>query len=232
VPHSRETPPLPVALVTGDEDTSGPFPSSWPAAKVHVHRDDMRIGQRSLMKIFSAFDIKYFALTLVAVSVTTVYSRAQGPVPETVIAPQTVEISSLSPLPSLTTVHEPAPAEGAFAAPMPIIESRAALKEATTHPFWDRENRVLFAATGIAATGDFFVTRANLASGGRELNPVTRMFTGSTPALASNFALQTAGVMGVSYLFHKTGHHRLERLTSVVSVAASSGAVAYGLTHR
>jgi len=115
---------------------------------------------------------------------------------------------------------------------MPIIESRAALKEATTHRFWDRENRILFAATGIAATGDFFVTRANLASGGRELNPVTRMFTGSTPALASNFALQTAGVVSVSYLFHKTGHHRLERLTSVVSVAASSGAVAYGLTHR
>lgn len=184
------------------------------------------------MKIFSAFNIKHLALASVAVFVTIAYARAQGPLTETVVAPQTVEISSLSPLPSLTTVHEPTPAEGAFAAPMPIIESRAALKEATTHRFWDRENRVLFAATGIAATGDFFVTHANLSAGGRELNPVTRLFTGSTPALASNFALQTAGVMGVSYLFHKTGHHRLERLTSVVSVTASSGAVAYGLTHR
>ena len=183
------------------------------------------------MKIFSAFNIKHFSLTLVAVSVTTVYSRAQGPLPETVLAPQTVEISSLSPLPSLTPV-DPTPAEGAFAAPMPIIESRAALKEATTHRFWDRQNRVLFAATGMAATGDFFVTRANLASGGRELNPWTRMFTGSTPALASNFALQTTAVIGVSYLFHKTGHHKLERLTSVVSIASSSSAMAYGLTHR
>ena len=117
-------------------------------------------------------------------------------------------------------------------APMPIIESRAALKEATTHRFWDRENRVLFAATGIAATGDFFVTRANLASGGRELDPVARLFTGSTPALACNFALQTTAVIGASYLFHTTGHHRLERLTSVVSITTSSGAVAYGLTHR
>src|ERR1700685_3476771 len=41
------------------------------------------------------------------------------------------------------------------------------------HHFWDRENSVLFAAVGASATADFFVTRANLASGGRELNPVT-----------------------------------------------------------
>lgn len=188
--------------------------------------------QKSLIRIFSAFNLKSFALTLVAVSVASGYARAQGPLAETVVPPQTVEISSLSPLPSLTPVPEPASGAAAFAAPMPIIESRAALKEATTHRFWDRENRVLFAATGIAATGDFFVTRANLASGGRELNPVTRMFTGSTPALASSFALQTAAVIGTSYLFHKTGHHRLERMTSVLSVTTSSGAVAYGLMHR
>jgi hypothetical protein len=192
----------------------------------------MHMEQKSLIRIFSAFKLKRFALTLVAVSVAPGFARAQGLVAETVVPPQTVETAALSPLPSLTTVHEPTPAEEAFAAPMPIIESRAVLKEATTHRFWDRQNRILFAATGIAATGDFFITRANLASGGRELNPVTRMFTGSTPALASNFALQTAGVISVSYLFHKTGHHRLERMTCVVSVAASSGAVAYGLTHR
>lgn len=192
----------------------------------------MRIGQRSSIRIFSAFSLRRFALALVAACVVTGYAKAQGPLPETVGSPRTVDISSLSPSPSLTPLHEPVPAAEAFAAPTPIIESRAALKEATTHRFWDRENRVLFAATGMAATGDFFVTHANLSSGGRELDPVARLFTGSTPALASNFALQTAGVIGVSYLFHKTGHHRLERVNSVMSVAASSGAVAYGLTHR
>jgi len=184
------------------------------------------------MRISSALNLKGFTLALVAACVVTGYARAQGPSPETVVSPQTVEISTLLPLPSLTPVHEPSPAAEGFAVPTPIIESRAALKEATTHQFWDRENRVLFAATGIAATGDFFITHANLASGGRELNPVTRMFTGSTPALASSFALQTTAVIGASYLFHKTGHHRLERLTSVVSITTSSGAVAYGLTHR
>lgn len=187
--------------------------------------------QRSLMKIFSAFNLKHFALTFVAVSIATCYARGQGSLSETVVSPQTVEISSLSPLPSLTAMNE-ASAEGALAAPMPIIESGAALRKATTHRFWDRENRVLFAATSIAATGDFFVTHANLSSGGRELDPVARLFTGSTPALACNFALQTTAVVVVSYLFHKTGHHRLERMTSVLSVTASSSAVAYGLSHR
>ena len=101
-----------------------------------------------------------------------------------------------------------------------------------SHKFWDRENKVLFAATTAAAAADFAVTYQNLQSGGKELNPVTRLFAGSTAGLALNFAGQTTGVMGLSYLFHKTGHHRLERLTPVVNFGASAFAVAYGLSHR
>jgi hypothetical protein len=100
------------------------------------------------------------------------------------------------------------------------------------HRFWDRNNAILFTAVGAAATADFFVTRANLASGGRELNPVTRVFAGSTTGLAMNFVGETAGTIGISYFFHKTGHHKLERLTSFVDIGASAGAVGFGLTHR
>jgi hypothetical protein len=50
--------------------------------------------------------------------------------------------------------------------------------------------------------------------------------------LASNFALETGGVMGISYLFHRTGHHKLERLTSYVNIAGSISAVSYNLTHH
>jgi hypothetical protein len=100
------------------------------------------------------------------------------------------------------------------------------------HPFWDRENTILFTAVGAAATADFFTTRANLATGGRELNPIARIFTSSTPLLATNFALETAGVIGISYMFHKTGHHRLERVTSLLDIGGSVGAVSYGLMHR
>ncbi len=100
------------------------------------------------------------------------------------------------------------------------------------HRFWDNKNRVLFASVAAFSAGDFLVTRANLANGGRELNPVTRLFTGSTPALATNFALETGSVVGISYFFHRSGHHRLERLTSVVDIGASAGAIAYGMAHR
>jgi hypothetical protein len=100
------------------------------------------------------------------------------------------------------------------------------------HRFWDRENSILFAAVGASAAADFCVTRANLASGGRELNPVTRVFAGSTTGLAFNFIGETVGSMGISYFFHKTGHHRLERLTSFANIGNSGFAVTYGLTHR
>ena len=47
-----------------------------------------------------------------------------------------------------------------------------------------------------------------------------------------DFAGQTAGVIGISYFCHKTGHHKLERITSMINIGASAAAVAYGLTHR
>jgi hypothetical protein len=100
------------------------------------------------------------------------------------------------------------------------------------HRFWDRENRTLFAVAGGLAIADFCVTRANLASGGKELNPLTRVLSGSTPALAANFALETGGLISANYLLHKTGHHKLERITSYVNISASAGAVAWGLAHR
>jgi kynureninase len=61
---------------------------------------------------------------------------------------------------------------------------------------------------------------------------VTRVFTGSTPRLAVNFAGETAGVVGLSYIFHKTGHHKLERAVSMLNMSASGAAVTYDLAHR
>jgi hypothetical protein len=141
------------------------------------------------------------------------------------------------------------PAEGrdpnAPSAPRPAASATPADQEKTAeaakaaiptapveHKFWDRENRVLFAAVAASSTADFAVTYSNLQNGGKELNPVTRVFSGSTAGLAVNFAGETAGVIGLSYLFHKTGHHKLERLVSMTNIGASGAAVAYGLTHR
>ena len=100
------------------------------------------------------------------------------------------------------------------------------------HRFLDGKNRLLFSTVAIFSAGDFAVTHMNLANGGRELNPLVRPFTGSTPALAANFVGQTAGVVAISYLLHKTGHHRLERMAPAVNIASSAFAVVYGLSHR
>ena len=122
-------------------------------------------------------------------------------------------------------------------APVPSMAAAAPLVEAPTssdapHKFWDKPNRVLFIASAALNTADFAVTRANLQSGGQELNPLVRPFGRSTAGLALNFAGETVGVVSVSYFFHKTGHHKLERAVSFVNIGSSAGAVTYGLMHR
>ena len=125
-----------------------------------------------------------------------------------------------------------APIEAVPAFASPLIAAKPGDGIPKTHRFWDRENSILFAATGAAATADFFVTHMNLSGGGRELNPLVRPLAGSTAGLATNFAVETASVMAISYVFHKTGHHRLERLTSITNISTSTAAVTYGITHR
>ena len=117
-----------------------------------------------------------------------------------------------------------------LAAVVPVVRTQPTIE--TPHKFWDRQNQLLFLAAAASNTADFAVTRANLQSGGQELNPVVRIFGRSSAGLAVNFAGETAGVMSLSYFFHKTGHHKLERAVPMVNIAASAGAVAYGLTHR
>lgn len=157
------------------------------------------------------------------------------------VNPETESIQSASEpvlMASLALPSAPEPSVGGGASPaavvgvMPVVAVQVPDQKTEKHRFWDSKNRLLFVTAGGLATADFFVTRANLANGGKELNPVTRVFAGSTPALAANFALEEAGVIGISYMFHKTGHHKLERLTSLVNITASAGAVAYSASHH
>jgi hypothetical protein len=98
--------------------------------------------------------------------------------------------------------------------------------------FWDRENSLLFATSAAFSAADFVVTKDNLRSGGQEFNPVTRVFGASTAGLAANFAGEAAGVVGLSYMFHKTGHHKLERYVSMLNIGSSAAAVSFDLAHR
>jgi hypothetical protein len=106
------------------------------------------------------------------------------------------------------------------------------LPEAPSHRFWDRKNTILFATNAAFCTADFVVTRNNLRNGGQELNPFTRVFAGSTAGLAVNFAGEAVGVVGVSYLLHKTGHHKMERAVSLVNIGSSAAAVTFDVVRR
>lgn len=119
-------------------------------------------------------------------------------------------------------------------APVAPVQMSFTTPPQTTRPhrFFDRTNRALFAGVVATSAADFYVTHLNLASGGRELNPVTRMFCGSTAGLALSFTGESASVIGMSYLFHRTGHHRLERMTTLVNIASSGAAVTYSATHH
>jgi len=70
------------------------------------------------------------------------------------------------------------------------------------HHFWDKENDLLFAGVAAARTLDYHAGFAFIEAGA------------------------TGVSIGASYLFHRYGHHKLERWTSIVHIGlASTGAV-------
>lgn len=191
------------------------------------------MAMQSFQRFFRLF-LPILAIVLASACPLHAQGRLAGPASTTENPSQPIEIASVTDLPEAPEVaaeSSSAPVPAAVA-PMAFVSTKETAPRSETHRFWDRENVLLFTAVGGLATADFFVTRANLASGGRELNPVTRIFAGSTPALAANFALETSSVIGISYLFHRTHHHDLERATSLVNIAASGAAIGYSATHR
>lgn len=133
---------------------------------------------------------------------------------------------ALAQVPNLAAIDPPAITRG------PTSNAIRLPKAPIAHKFWDERNRLLIFGVCALSTADFVVTRNNLANGGREMNPLVRPFDGSSAGLAVNFSAQTAGIIGISYIFHMRGHHRLERITPLVNIAGSAVALGYGLAHR
>jgi hypothetical protein len=101
------------------------------------------------------------------------------------------------------------------------------------HKFLDAPNIALISThIGLEVT-DFAITHHNLANGGREVNPLAKPFCEQgTAGQIVYFAGRTAGVVGVSYFFHKTGHHKLERIFMLAASFDSSYGVTYSFAHR
>lgn len=115
------------------------------------------------------------------------------------------------------TVEAPAPAGEQNAAPVKMPRTQE-------HRFWDRTNAWLFAGTGGARTLDYFST-LNMRRRGRQEILLNNDVVDNHAAFATIEAAGTGVSIGAAYLFHRTGHHKLERWTSIVHIsAATSGA--------
>jgi len=99
-----------------------------------------------------------------------------------------------------------------------------------THTFWDRRNALLFAGVGVFRALDYTSTR-NMRDRGRQEILLSNWVVDNRPLF---IGIETAGVglsIGLSYLMHRTGHHKVEHLISIghISGAAFGDARNYGL---
>jgi hypothetical protein len=95
----------------------------------------------------------------------------------------------------------------------------------TSHRFWDKENDWLFAGVAASRALDYSST-LNFRRRGRDEVFLTNDLVDDHPAFAAVEAGATGLSIGVSYLFHHYGHHKLERWTSIVHMSATTvGAV-------
>src|SRR5579862_7906156 len=90
------------------------------------------------------------------------------------------------------------------------------------HRFWDRENDWLFGAVGAGRALDYAST-LNLRHRGIDEAFLTNSVVDNHPLFAGIEVAATAASVGVSYIFHRTHHHRLERWISAIHAGIAVG---------
>jgi hypothetical protein len=104
----------------------------------------------------------------------------------------------------------------------PAIPHKPVAHTLPVHRFWDRENDVLFAAVGAGRALDYAST-LNLRRRGIDEIFLTNSIVDNHPLFGGIEVAATAASIGISYLFHRTGHHRLERWTSAIHFGVATG---------
>jgi hypothetical protein len=90
------------------------------------------------------------------------------------------------------------------------------------HRFWDKENLLLF--TGVAAGRALdFTSTQHFRERGLDEWLLTNGIVDNKPLFTGIEAGGVAASIGVSYLFHRTGHHKLERWVSIVHAGVGGG---------
>jgi len=131
--------------------------------------------------------------------------------------------------------NAPTPAAGSpamAASSSHFLGANQAASEMATHKFFDRGNKIRMGILAGVVAADGISTQAILQSGGhwRELNPLARPFVNQ--GAPGQFAASILGYgfsVGTSYLLHRTGHHKLEKLMLDASIGIETEVVASNL---
>jgi len=99
-----------------------------------------------------------------------------------------------------------------------LVEPKAETPRLQPHRFFDRENLALFSAITVSRLADVHSTYRNMRLGYPEAE-LPQALVNSRPGFVA-FSLGLVGAnVGAAYLFHRTGHHKLERATSYIHFA-------------
>jgi hypothetical protein len=85
------------------------------------------------------------------------------------------------------------------------------------HRFWDGKNLLLFSGVAAARALDYTST-LNMRRRGRQEILLTNSVVDNHPLFGGIEVAGTGLSIGASYLFHETGHHKLERWVSMVHI--------------
>ena len=91
-------------------------------------------------------------------------------------------------------------------------------KPPAVHKFNDRTNLWLFGSVAVVRTLDFVSTK-DFRRRGRDEILLTNDVVDNSAAFAAIEAAGVAASIGVSYLLHRKGHHKAERVVSIVHIS-------------
>jgi hypothetical protein len=89
------------------------------------------------------------------------------------------------------------------------------------HRFWDRTNILLFSGVAASRALDYTSTRHFQARGDNEVL-IPDDVVNNSAGFAALEAVGTAASVGISYIFHRYGHHKMERWVSIVHIGVTA----------
>ena len=121
------------------------------------------------------------------------------------------------------TAQQAGPAAGLLPeAPSSASVTPVAAKTAPqAHAFWDHKNTWLFSGVAVFRVLDYTSTR-NMRDRGRQEILLTNWVVDNKPLFIGIEAAATGLSIGLSYVMHRTAHHKVERLISIAHISGAA----------